>query len=325
MSGPGGGFTLNTTEDRKGLAVFLAIAFGAAWPLFLAPRLMGEPDSQAFQMTAALTWSLAMWAPGAAAIAVTYWRGRRPLESLRLNVLGSSWLPYIAAWFLPPALIFAAFALAIVSGMETPDYTFSAILQEGGPDLPEDMSPAVWVTGGVILAILVAPFFNMLFAMGEELGWRGYLLRQWAGRGPLWAIAATGAVWGLWHAPAIMLGLNYPGHPVVGIPLMILFCTLFGAVLSWLYVATRSPWAPALAHGAINASAGLPLLFLPEPDMLLSGTIASLLGCAVVGLFLLWLVGAGWLQRAWAAYLIEESGGEIQDFDAGDTPPEERE
>ena len=53
-------------------------------------------------------------------------------------------------------------------------------------------------------------------------------------------------------------------------------------------------WAPALAHGSLNATAGLPLLFLTGVDITLGGTLASLIGWIPLALFVAWLV---WTNR----------------------------
>jgi hypothetical protein len=35
------------------------------------------------------------------------------------------------------------------------------------------------------------------------------------------AYLIVGVIWGLWHAPLIAIGFNYPGMPVLGILMMI--------------------------------------------------------------------------------------------------------
>jgi membrane protease YdiL (CAAX protease family) len=70
---------------------------------------------------------------------------------------------------------------------------------------------------------------------------------------------------------------------------MIGFCVLFGAFLSWLYLRTGSPWAPALGHGSLNAVAGLPLIFMPGVNMALGGTLTSLVGWIPMLLLVGWL------------------------------------
>ena len=75
---------------------------------------------------------------------------------------------------------------------------------------------------------------------------------------------------------------------------MVVFTMLVGAFFSWLYLRTRSPWAPALAHGSLNATAGLPLLFLTGVDITVGGTLASLIGWIPLALFIAWLA---WSNR----------------------------
>ena len=79
-----------------------------------------------------------------------------------------------------------------------------------------------------------------------------------------------------------------------------------GVLFDWLYEKTRCIWIPALAHGAFNAVAGIPSLFLSASDApsALSGSASidtapsTLLGPTMIGLiaglplfllaFLLW-------------------------------------
>jgi len=69
---------------------------------------------------------------------------------------------------------------------------------------------------------------------------------------------------------------------------------LMGTIFAWLYLRTRSPWAPALAHGSLNATAGLPMLFLKDVDTTLGGTVLSLAGWIGMVLLVLWLL---WSKR----------------------------
>ncbi len=76
---------------------------------------------------------------------------------------------------------------------------------------------------GLIVAIQIAisftlgPLINTLLALGEELGWRGFLLPSLLPLGQWRAILMSGLIWGVWHAPAILQGHNYPSQPVLGV------------------------------------------------------------------------------------------------------------
>jgi membrane protease YdiL (CAAX protease family) len=75
--------------------------------------------------------------------------------------------------------------------------------------------------------------------------------------------------------------------------MMIVFCVLFGAILSWLYLNTRSPWAPALGHGS-ECRCGRAAALLIGVDISIGGTLASLIGWIPLALFVAWLT---WTRR----------------------------
>jgi membrane protease YdiL (CAAX protease family) len=288
--------------ERKPLIWFLAIAFGLAWILFTLPLAFRQGNPTTTQLLYAAFWSLAMWAPGLGAILATRYAAGESLRTLNLGRLGEK-RAYLWAWLLPPALVIATGLLTLVFRAGQLDLQFTMIEQAmasaaGGEILPAWMVVAIQVG----FALTLAPLINVVFALGEELGWRGFLLPRLLPLGQWRAIILSGAIWGIWHAPAIAQGHNYPGRPVAGIFMMIVFCVLLGAIFSWLYLRTRSPWAPALAHGSINAVAGLPVLFLTGVDISIGGTLVSLIGWIPLSLFVAWLV---WTHRLPVA--IEET------------------
>ncbi len=272
-------------SERKTIACFLLIAFGVSWPLFLLPLAFGS-SAQGRQGVALAAWSAAMWGPGLAAIVTTRFVAGQGLGTLNLRHLGPK-RPYLWAWLLPPALAIVTWAL----GAGRLDCTFAAIREAmaqapGGQGVPPGMVVAIQI----VFSFTLAPLFNCIFALGEELGWRGFLLPHLLPLGQWRAILLSGAVWGVWHAPAILQGHNYPGRPVLGVFMMIVFCLLLGTILSWLYLQTRSPWTPTLAHGSLNATAGLPLLFLKDVDLAIGGTVTSAIGWIGLATFVGWLV-----------------------------------
>jgi membrane protease YdiL (CAAX protease family) len=278
---------------RKGLAAYLLIATLLAWTLFLAPLLFGPPGSQAHGTAALAFWSAAMWAPGLAALVTARWIDRKAWPRLGLRRLGARRF-YLWAWLVPPALAIVTGILTWALGVGQLDLDFPLIQasMEGAPGA-ESLPPALIVGGQIAFSLTLAPLINTLFALGEELGWRGYLLPGLLPLGRGRAIVLSGVIWGLWHAPAILQGHNYPGRPVMGVFLMVGFTTLFGAFLSWLYFETGSAWAPALAHGATNATAGLPILFLTGVDLAIGGVLSSVIGWIPLLALTAWLIRSG--------------------------------
>ncbi len=285
--------------ERKSLVWFLGLTVLLSWPLFLAPLALSGWDPRQKALVTQGLWALAMWAPGLSALAVTLWVEKRPLSALRLNALGAKRF-YLWAWLTPIAFTLLGGGLALLLGFAKLDLQFTMIQEAmkgapGGDAVLAGMAVALQA----LTALTVGPIINMLFTVGEELGWRGYLLPKLLPLGQGKAILLSNLIWGLWHAPVIMQGHNYPGYPFAGIWMMVIFCLLAGTILSWLTLNAKSVWVAALGHGSINAVAGLPLLFFaPGVNIALAGTLAAPTAWLGMALFIFWLVRSGRLPVA---------------------------
>jgi membrane protease YdiL (CAAX protease family) len=291
--------------NRKSLLWFLIIAFCFSWVLFCVPLALKD-NQTSYLASMQISFALAMWGPGIAAIITTLFVDKQPFKTLRLNTLGPKRF-YLWAWLLPPVLTLATlgFTLLIRSGEFDANLSMMRDALKQVPSTaglpPVEMLVAIQLA----FAVTLAPLINILFALGEELGWRGFLLPKLMPLGQWKAILLSGAIWGFWHAPTTLLhGYNFPQHPYLGVLVMIVGCTLLGTILSWLYLNTRSPWVAALGHGAVNAAPGLALYFLkPGFDTALGGSILGLAGWIAMALFIGWLV----LTRRLPVPVAEES------------------
>lgn len=281
--------------NRKALTWFLVITFAFSWPLFLIPLFIHGSGPINGSLTTTGFWAVAMWGPGLAAILTTTLVLKQPFRSLNLNRLGPKRL-YLWAWFLPAGLSILGGLFTLLFGLAKLDLQFTMIRTAMSSAAAGGTVPAgLIVVIQAVFAITLAPFINVIFTLGEELGWRGFLLPHLMPLGQWKAILISGVIWGLWHAPAIVQGLNYPGYPVAGIFMMVVFCVLLAAILSWLYINIQSPWICALAHGAVNATAGLPVLFFkPGFNMAFGGTLATFPAWTAMAIFIGWLA---WSHR----------------------------
>ena len=93
-----------------------------------------------------------------------------------------------------------------------------------------------------------------LGALGEEVGWRGYLLPRLMPLGRWPAMFATGFLHGVWHLPLILLTPFYHSAGTVWITVVLFLATLTlaGGVYGTLRIASASIWPVALAHRALN-------------------------------------------------------------------------
>lgn len=118
----------------------------------------------------------------------------------------------------------------------------------------------------LIIATAISPVINVIPTLGEELGWRGYLLYGLKDScGSIKAVLYTGIIWGIWHAPMIAMGHNYgtdyPGYPYVGILMMIVFCVVIGIIEGYITLRTGSVLPAAICHSAINGLGSIGILF----------------------------------------------------------------
>ncbi|MCW4385694.1 CPBP family intramembrane metalloprotease [Salinibacterium sp. SYSU T00001] len=288
-----------TQVDKRGVALFITIAFIGAWlvasPLWFSAEGLAAPYSP-------LVLIAMMFVPTvAAAIAAKVFPAEEGFlreTTLRPRRRFRRWWGYLLiAWFGPLLLVVAAVAVAAALGWIRLD-----LVNFSGFELALEATLGQAAQGLPIQAIVIAqlvslvfiPFVNAIPALGEEIGWRGFLQARLLPLGQWPAVLITGVVWGLWHAPVILLGYNYPEqNPFLALLLMVVFTTLVSVLLGWLTIASGTVWTAEVAHGFINGAAGLPALLLAagSPFDNLTGSLLGYPGWIVFALAIGVLVG----------------------------------
>lgn len=266
--------------DIRALAVFVGVSYILAWLVALPLWLGAGMRDPLFGV-----YALAMMAtPAIGALVATRWAEKpserpggpgiaRSLGLWPLKPVGRLLLFLLAGLLLPPLLVLGGLLLGALFGVYPADFAhltmFRQLLASQVPGAAEQIRaiPAPVLIAGQLAAVLLGSIINTIPALGEEIGWRGWLVPRLRPLGTVGMVLVSGVIWGLWHAPLILLGYNYPGVPGwLGLAAMCAMTISFGAVLAWLRLASDSVWPAALAHGAFNASAGLSLVFaLPVP------------------------------------------------------------
>ena len=201
---------------------------------------------------------------------------RKPLGiSFKLN----KW--WLVAWLLPPFIAFATIGISLlIPGISySPEMTgFFERLRGRIPveqlELLRAQAAAspihiFWVA--LIQGLLAGVTVNAVAGLGEELGWRGFLLRELSHMGFWRSSVFIGLIWGVWHAPVILQGHNYPQHPVEGVFMMIIFCLLLSPLFSYTRIKSGSVIAAAIMHGTLNATGGLSIMVVEGGDDLVTG------------------------------------------------------
>lgn len=289
---------------------FYAIAFGgavlAAVIVWVATQAAGPTVGQA--ATAVLYMPL----PIAAALIVERVAHRRPVMADEFARWRSSFwrtLARSAAWavIVTLAVLAAAFGVAAIAGaLSVPgagrlvpsDAEFQQLMAQLVPGLAPGRVPPLWlvVVMGVVGGLAAGVTVNAVFAFGEEYGWRGFLANELRPLGVVRANLVTGVLWGLWHAPIIVvMGHNYPTQRGWGVLVMVAWTVPLSFVLWWVRERAGSVFAAACAHGCFNGTIGLFAFLIVGGSELVALPVGLLLAVAVTVLAaVLWV---GWPPR----------------------------
>jgi membrane protease YdiL (CAAX protease family) len=248
----------------RGILAFVAISYGFSWLCILGFVLLFGTDAEQSLIAFRVAAGLSMFGPAVATLLVT----RKvaplpvPLKEDTGLVLGQHRLRFfLLAMLGTPGVVLGTLLLSVLLYPQDFDLTGLSALRALLAKLPPEAMAAIDQLGGlhvvltlqVVQGALMGPLLNLPVIFGEEWGWRGYLLPRLLPLGQWRAFVLGGVIWGLWHAPLILLGYNYPQHPVLGILFFTLVCVLLGTLLGWMRLATGSIWPAVLAHGSINS------------------------------------------------------------------------
>jgi membrane protease YdiL (CAAX protease family) len=278
---------MHTTEqvDWKGVGSFVAISIGLGWLVASPLWISGEGLRHRYF---AVILAAMMFTPAIATLIVTRFISRPTAGIRRATGLslgrGQGWGWYwLFAWLGVPLMVIAAPFVAAAFGLVELDLVdFSGyrtlLEQAGGAAALEQLPIGALILVQLASGILLGPIINAIPTFGEEWGWRGYLLPALLPLGQWPALLISGTIWGLWHAPAILLGYNYPLHPQFGVLLMVGMCIVWGILFGWTRLATGSVWPAVLGHGALNATGGVLLLFLSSDVTVVDSALVGVTG-----------------------------------------------
>jgi len=277
--------------DKRGILAFVALAFGLTWAIEIAALAMGMRFSRV-GATETLLLAGVMFIPALSAFVVRRFVTREGFGDAGLRL--GPWRLYIAVWLGVPLLVAVIYGLSALFGVARFDWTLQttlAQLQELAPDKP---LPAAPVLVGMALAstMTMGLLITCVATFGEEFGWTGYLLPRLLPLGKWRAALLYGLVWGLWHAPVIWGGFNYPGYPLSGVAMMCVFTIVLALIQTALRLRSGSVLLTSFFHASINSQArGVIVLVAASVHPLLGGLLGAT-GLAVFG-----LVGAFLLAR----------------------------
>ena len=261
----------NLTDSSKAL-LFFGIAFGLTLIVSLLYPLLGEMTPIIHTYTPTLSVLIMMLVVTRDGYSKTGW------ASLGLHRLGLRY--WVLALVGPLVLMGALYGLA----WSSPVGQFVVPDGFSWPLLASNLSKGL--------------AFAFAFALGEEIGFRGYALPRLMHFGPTRALLLSGLMFALWHFPLMLLTPVYPilGNWLIVGPIVLLTLTFAGVIYGYLRLGSNSVWPPTLAHGVINTSFEWLALFTATTSPLAleylvgeTGLLTLLATALAAGFFIYWL------------------------------------
>jgi hypothetical protein len=278
--------------EWRAVGVYVALAFGLAWTAEGIALARGARFSSLTIGTTVLLASI-MFTPAVAAFIVRRFVTREGFATAGLR--RGPWRPYLAVWIGVPILVAAICALTIAVGWGRFDPTLSTLtarIEEfaRGQPVPKLPPPQVLAAAMFAQSLILGVLITSLFTFGEEFGWTGYLLVRLLPLGRWRAAVIYGGIWGLWHAPIIAGGYNYPGHPILGPVMMCALTIAFALTQTALRLRYGSVLLTSFFHSAINTQGPgvLPMLVVGVSPVL--GGVTGVVGIVTFMALGVWLL-----------------------------------
>jgi membrane protease YdiL (CAAX protease family) len=221
---------LGNLSDAAKAALFYVIALSLAGAVAATTSIWGGSTPHVTMLTPTIAVLVMM-------ILVTNdGRRRDAWASLGLHKAGLSGWPF--AVVVPALVLGGTYAVTWIIG------------------LAEMKAPVFSGSLKVILVTFLGLAFSTFFAMGEEIGWRGYMLPRLKTLGVFRAMLVVGFLQGVWHLPIMLATPWYhsSGNGLIVVPLFLVTLTLAGVLLGYLRFTTGSVWPCAIAHATYNVA-----------------------------------------------------------------------
>lgn len=244
---------------KKRLTLFVALTFVIAWTIFLLIPLCGLTYGKVMSI---VVIAVAMFVPALSSI-LTRLISKEGFGDMYLRPhFKGNMKNYLLVYFGPTALLFLSSSVffLIFPGWYDPQLT---TLKETAAHMG-GLTASNLLLIYMVVIIIIGPLINIIPTLGEELGWRGYLLpklRMFLSDRA--ALVITGIIHGMWHIPVIVMGHNYgtsyTGYPWLGILAMIVFIFWLGVIEGYISIKMKTVIPAAMIHSVVNAGAGLPI------------------------------------------------------------------
>ena len=174
-----------------------------------------------------------MWTPGLVALALQL-RFRGTLRGLGWGFGG--WRFWAAGYFVP--ILYAVLTYVLIWASPLADFNFEVL----------ERLRASWYL------LILGSVQSCLFALGEEIGWRGFLVPRLGSFSSFDRTSiVSGLIWAVWHYPLILFAGYDSGAPawysILCFTVMVVGISYF---YTWITLESGSVWPAMLLHGSHN-------------------------------------------------------------------------
>jgi membrane protease YdiL (CAAX protease family) len=234
---------VNSSESPRPLAVYLLLTFALSSIFYFLIIRAGRLGVAGGMYVVGL-----MWCPAAAAILTCGITGR-PLRTLGWRCGPGRYLAW--SYFIP--LIYAAATYGVVWATGLGGFYDTAFVDHLVSRFG-NVPPAAAIVFYLVFQGTIGMIFSCLTALGEEIGWRGFLVPELARRTSFTrTVLISGAIWSLWHYP-VLLFADYNAGTEAWYGLLCFTVMVLGIsfIFAWMRLKSDSLWTGVLLHGSHN-------------------------------------------------------------------------
>ena len=224
------------------LYLLLTLAFSAVvWIFIMWSGHMG--------MGFGLLIPVGMWCPALAALVTCRLLGR----SFRSLAWGWPQGKYVAAGYFVP-LAYAAIAYGAVWGLGVGGWNSQFVSQVAERFGLRGMPAWGSLTLYIVFAATGGMMRSLSTALGEEIGWRGFLVPELAKQMSFTKLSLlSGIIWAAWHSPLLLFAdYNAGTNRWYGLGCFTVMVVSISFVFAWLRLKSGSLWTAALLHASHN-------------------------------------------------------------------------
>lgn len=238
-------YAMNAFFKNRPIVTFLFITFALSSIFYFLIIHTGKVESgMGFYVTAL------MWCPALAAFITSWFLGRK------ISSMGWQWGEAKYQWssyLIPICYVFIGYLIIWFMGWGTwynKEFVNQIVTSFGLESLPN------WLI--IVIYIVMNGLFGMAGsasnALGEEIGWRGFLVPELYKRFNYTQTSLIcGIIWAAWHFPVLLFADYNSGTPAwFGLSCFTVLVVCVSFIMTWLRIRSNSLWTGLLIHSSHN-------------------------------------------------------------------------